>query len=129
MAVKNRPRYVMSAAQLANWLHAQGPDAWWTVDGDPILTGRVSFPSTGPEVAEVLVRLKKRLLFVDLDDPEIPVEGREISAIELDRHVRRAEGGERVLQFSWEDDPETDWLLIEDLETAQYSKQLAAKSE
>jgi len=114
MAVKERARYAISAAQLGSWLRNQGPDSWWSVDGDPVLTGRIAFPAPGPEIADVLVKMKKRLLFLDLEE-----EG----------HVRRAGGGERVLQFSWEEYPQTDWLLIEDMETAENSKKLATNHE
>jgi hypothetical protein len=46
MAIPDEPYFRLPARELAAWIEQQGADTWWNVDGDSILTGRLSFPCT-----------------------------------------------------------------------------------
>lgn len=41
----------LSSEELASWLDRQGPESWWLVDGDSLLTGLLFFPCTGDVLA------------------------------------------------------------------------------
>jgi hypothetical protein len=106
-------RYESTAADLAAWLRARGTESWWTVDGDPDLTGAVDFPCTHEELAaELELRGIQPLV---LHGPETGLDA-PIGTEEIDRVVSTDRGGNRVLQLSWADSGNV-WLLIEDKET------------
>jgi hypothetical protein len=42
--IRGGPHYEVPSVELASWLEGLGPDRWWNVDGDPLLTGRLRFP-------------------------------------------------------------------------------------
>src|SRR4051812_17217616 len=69
MSLRDEPHYRIAASELAAWLEAQGTDRWWNGDGDPLLTGRVSFPCPGDEVADELRRINRMLLVQDRRKP------------------------------------------------------------
>jgi len=106
-------RYESTATDVAAWLRARGTESWWTVDGDPDLTGAVDFPCTHEELAAELERRGGQPLV--LHGPETGLDAR-IGSAEIDQVVSTDRGGNRVLQLSWADSGNV-WLLIEDKET------------
>ena len=59
MGIPDEPYYTVPAGELAAWIEQQGDDTWWNVDGDSILTGILSFPSPGDELAAELRRINE----------------------------------------------------------------------
>ena len=129
--VANGPHFELRSAELAKWLEQQPADRWWTVDGDPLLTGRLSFPCPGDELAAELRRID-RLLLVSAKEETIDARGQLISAENLDDLVELSPYrlGDlsnlevkyyRWLSLCWKGS-ETDWELVEDLETSEESK-------
>ena len=60
--IRAGPHYEVAAGELAAWLEQQGEDRWWTVDGDPLLTGRLAFPCPADELAPELRKIGRPLL-------------------------------------------------------------------
>jgi hypothetical protein len=117
----NLPRLELPSAELAAWLDKQGSDVWWFVDGDPLLTGNVSFPCTGDVLAAELRRLNQPLLVVP---PENSQPGdRHLTSDDLDDLVYKEEGvDERMFLFRWAKTPERDeWMLSEDKDSAKFA--------
>jgi hypothetical protein len=56
------PHYEILSPELAAWLLDQGKDRWWNVDGDPLLTGRRSFPCPAEDLAAQLRQINRALL-------------------------------------------------------------------
>jgi hypothetical protein len=110
VGVSERPHYQIQASDLALWIESQGEDSWWIVDGDPLLTSRVSFPCPPDELSAELRRINRPLL---VSDPNDSASGEEIRAEEGARMVDMDELGKRRLYLSWKDGP-SDWLLVED---------------
>jgi hypothetical protein len=133
MSLKDEPHYTIAAAELADWLEGQGTDRWWTVDGDPLLTGRLSFPCPADELAAELRRINRTLLVQDRR-PTAPGQGERIQARDLDALVTRlgdnvqakgtkpAWANDRLLFLCWEDRGD-EWLLVEDGETTERSRE------
>ncbi|NQT40119.1 MAG: hypothetical protein HQ581_21690 [Planctomycetes bacterium] len=117
MGVTKRSEYELAADELAQWIDDQGADIYWTVDGDPVLTGRISFPSPGDELAEDIRKIGKSLR---VSDPYADTEAKEgvVTSLELDRMVEKEELATRVLELRWEDS-QILWLLVEDEETTK----------
>jgi hypothetical protein len=123
---RHRP---LKSTELAQWLEGQ-PDRWWTVDGDPLLTGRISFPCPGDELAAELRKINKPLLVSAKESmTQMP---EEITADNLDDFVEKApyKLGDvtepevkyyRWLPLCWRGS-EIDWELVEDLEGSEDSK-------
>jgi len=105
----------ITVEQLAGWLEEQGADRYWSVDGDPELGGRLSFPCPGDELAGELRKIDKSLVVVPPPEPPAEPGG---PAPQLDRYVDEEELGTRVLQLRWEGS-DSAWLLIEDEETSR----------
>ena len=117
----------VSAAELANWVEQQGTDRWWTVDGDPVLMGRLSLPCPGDELANEL-RVVNIPLVVFSETNEA-VSNETLDARQLDAFVRiwgvvpstgvseSRQNGARMLVLAWQRTPDSEWLLLEDLET------------
>lgn len=130
MNVRTEPHLKISSCQLADWLTQQGEDRWWNVDGDPVLTGRVSFPCPADELARELRRLDRSLLVLD----RRPVASRPTPVKGLDDLVTRLGDGvagvgasvgwatARVFFLCWDDRGE-DWSLVEDQETTERSRE------
>src|SRR5438105_15767448 len=83
MSLQNEPHYKITSSELAVWLERQGIERWWSVDGDPLLTGRLSFPCPADELAEELRRINRTLLVQDRRQPPSG-RGEVIVARELD---------------------------------------------
>src|SRR6266436_4878939 len=60
--IKAGPHYELASSELAMWLENQGAKSWWSVDGDPLLTGRLSFPCPAEELAAELRDIGRTLL-------------------------------------------------------------------
>ncbi len=104
------------AEDLASWLEQKGPSIYWTVDGDPLLAGRLSLPCSGDKLAKVLRKVKKPLLVIAPVRKTCLLSGGAATP-NLDDLVEYEELGTRVLQLRWKDSDHT-WLLIEDEETS-----------
>jgi hypothetical protein len=111
----------IAAKELAAWLRAQGEPIWWTIDGDPVTAGEVSFPCPSDELAGEFERLKRPLL---VRDPSGKGPGRTLAPGGLDGLLSKDDSGNRVAQLRWKDQgaADPDWLLIEDTEAAGLSK-------
>ena len=139
MSIGDEPHFTITAADLATWIEQQGADRWWTVDGDPLLTGRIFVPAPGDELAADLRKINRVLLVRDKHErPDS--RGQRIGPSDLDGLVERVGDGvpprpdwplildNRILTFCWEG-KDIDWDLIEDLETtATIRRQLAEES-
>jgi hypothetical protein len=114
MELLQRRSTEISAKELAGWIDEQGGSTYWTVDGDPLLAGRLSLPCPGDELADELRKINTPLLVFDPPGLSHP----SAAPPKLDDLVEREELGTRVLQFQWKgSDPI--WLLIEDEETSE----------
>ena len=61
-SIQEGPHYEIQSSELAAWLEQQGVDLWWNVDGDPLLTGRLTFPCPADELSAELRKLNRALL-------------------------------------------------------------------
>ena len=116
MELLQRNSSEIQAEDLACWLEQKGTSIYWTVDGDPLLAGRLSLPCSGDKLARELRKVKKPLLVI------APVRKACLSSSgsatsNLDDLVEHEELGTRVLQLQWKGSDLT-WLLIEDEETS-----------
>ena len=132
-SIQAESHYEISSGELATWLERQG-DAWWNVDGDPLLTGLLPFPSSGEELAAVLRRLDRPLLVQDRR-AEPKGKGERIDGNKLDElvttlgnniHVinggpKPAWAGDRLFFLSWKGS-RAEWMLVEDRETAESNR-------
>jgi hypothetical protein len=128
--IRGGPHYEVPAVELAAWLENQGKDRWWNVDGDPLLTGRLTFPCPAAHLAAELKKINRPLL-VQARKGDAGARGQTIDAAKLGDAVGRfAENdhttgqaspwaNDRILYLCWRGSlPE--WLLEEDSEaTAQ----------
>lgn len=128
--VQHGEHYEIPSIELAKWLERQ-PDRWWTVDGDPVLTGRVIFPCPGDELAVELRRINKPLL-VSAKEDMADASGQRITADMLDQLIETAPYrlGDvtnpeltfyRWLSLCWKGS-EADWELVEDPGATEASK-------
>jgi hypothetical protein len=112
MSVKEKPHYTLSAASLAGWIESQ-PETWWSVDGDPLLTGTVDFPCPSDELAPAIRKEGKDLLLYDRTPASRahgePIAGEKLDGL-ADRNNRRRA---RIFLLNWIDS-DIDWLLVED---------------
>jgi hypothetical protein len=129
--IQSRPHYELPADELAAWLEAQGNDRWWSVDGDPLLTGRLDFPCPADELAAELRQIGQPLL-VQARIEDKGATGQRIGRDKLDTvaekiadnlHVIRegqlpAWSGDRLLYLCWKGSI-NDWLLCEESEAAE----------
>jgi hypothetical protein len=129
--INSGPHYVISSSELGAWIAEQGTDRWWYVDGDPLLTGRLSFPCPGDELAEDLRKLDRPLL-VQAKKDDTAAKGQAIKKGKLDELVSRfadnlhvtetgkmpAWAEDRFLYLCWKGSPQ-EWLLAEDSETTE----------
>jgi hypothetical protein len=125
------PHYEIASADLAAWLEEQGKERWWNVDGDPLLTGRRTFPCPASDLAAELRKINRPLL-VQAKKDDTDARGQPIGKDKLDELVGhfsddlRVSGGaevppwsgDRLLYLRWKGAPD-DWLLEEDSETTE----------
>jgi hypothetical protein len=129
--IRSGPHYEVPAGELAAWLEAQRNDRWWSVDGDPLLTGRLDFPCPADELAAELRQIGQPLL-VQARREDTGAKGQKIDRAKLDAvaekiadnlHLIRegqppAWSGDRLLYLCWKGST-NDWLLCEDSEAAK----------
>jgi hypothetical protein len=138
--IRAGPHYEIPSTELAAWLEQQGKDRWWNVDGDPFLTGRLSFPCPAEELAEELRKVNRPLL-VQAKKDDAGAKGQVIDAAALEKAVGRfcenvqgsgaAPGwvADRFLYLCWKRSAH-EWLLAEDSVTTESNKaDQAAKTE
>lgn len=128
--IRGGPHYELPSAELAAWLEQQGPDRWWSVDGDSLLTGRMTFPCPARSLAAELRKIGRHLLVqAKRDDGE--ASGQVITRDRIDAltdkfadNMHSIGDGElpsgsedRILYLCWKGSIE-EWLLSEDSETA-----------
>jgi hypothetical protein len=141
MSLRDEPHYQIVSSQLADWLERQGTDIWWSVDGDPLLTGRLSFPVPAAELAPELRRMNRPLLIRDRSNA-LTARGQQVTAEELDNLVSRFGDAvfqpigpgprpnwmdDRVFYLAWPDRGD-EWMLYEDGETTEVFRREAALS-
>ena len=127
--IRGGPHYEVPAVELASWLELQDPERWWNVDGDPLLTGRLTFPCPAKTVAAQMRNIGRPLLLqAKKDDSEAKgqVIGRDKLDAVVDRlanniHLIRGEdtppwSEDRILYLCWKGSI-NEWLLAEDSET------------
>lgn len=128
--VPNWPHYELPSTELAAWVDQQ-PDMWWMVDGDPLLTGRLSFPCPSDELAADLRELNRPLL-IRAKSPDAtgqPVGRDKIDSlasqfyenIHTDGREHPPWASDRLLDLWWKDRP-GGWLLAEDSAEATRAK-------
>jgi hypothetical protein len=120
---------------LATWLEQQGADRWWSIDGDPILTGQLNFPCPGDELAEELRKIKGTV------EVKVPIRSSHLSkpeeilnaaVRELGENVKTSSANEpawihdRLIDLRWKDSS-NEWLLVEDEETSENYRRDAAE--
>lgn len=130
MTSQQRPFRQIAVDQLADWIVRQGDDRWWTIDGDPTLTGQLDLPCPGDELAAVLRRNGPTVIVWDPERASA-ARGEQITADELDRFALpwpdetvpvTKNTGERALLLSWPGSSPEEWLLIEDRATARLNR-------
>jgi hypothetical protein len=129
--IRGGPHYEVPASELAAWLEQQGSQRWWNVDGDPLLTGRLTFPCPAKILSEELLAINKPLL-LQAKQGDTSAKGQLIDRAKLDAVVDRvgsnaqtSEGSEappwstdRILYLCWKG-VTNEWLLAEDSETTE----------
>ena len=127
--IRGGPHYELPSAELAAWLEQQGPDRWWSVDGDSLLTGRMTFPCPARSLATELRKIGRPLL-VQAKKDDASAKGQVISKNKIEavtdtfaNNIHMIRGGEkpsgsedRILYLCWKGSTE-EWLLSEDSET------------
>lgn len=109
------PFAVIRSEELAKWLDGH-PEIWWTVDGDPLLTGEVDFPCPASELSAALRTHKKRLLVLA---PGSAHHGETITGDQLDSLSQRDNRyNERSFLLRWEGTNQP-WLLSEDAPSSE----------
>jgi len=126
--IRSGPHYELASPELAAWLEEQGLDRWWNVDGDPLLTGRMTFPCPARRLAAELRKIARSLLIQAKKDDNAakgqPISKHKIDAV-VDRvgnNIQMIQGEEkpswsedRVLYLCWKGSID-EWLLVEDSE-------------
>ncbi len=128
--IRGGPHYEISAAELAEWLEEQGKNLWWNVDGDPLLTGRMTFPCPAWKLAREL-RTIDRPLLVQAKKEDNSAIGQAINKDKLNQivgrfadtlHVLNAVAprwsDDRILNLHWKHRTH-EWLLVEDSQTTK----------
>ncbi|MBI3821842.1 MAG: hypothetical protein HY289_04075 [Planctomycetes bacterium] len=128
--------YEIPAEELAKWLEQHVADSWWNVDGDPLLTGRLSIPCPSDELAAELRKINRPLL-VEAKG-ESGARGQVIDSTKigsLARIEKLASPGpqapwveDRFFHLSWKGSSH-EWFLVEDSVSAkQFLEDAAPKA-
>jgi hypothetical protein len=140
MAIRDQPHYEIPAGAFADWVECDD-DRWWSVDGDPVLTGRITFPCPGDELAAELRRLGRPVLVLDRRTP--PQARGEVAdasvldalATDLGDSLVMTDGSERpdwardrLWDLAWKGSG-IDWILSEDTEAAAAARSDAAQAQ
>jgi hypothetical protein len=126
-SIQTGRHFEIASSELAKWLEERAPDSWWNVDGDPLLTGRLSIPCPTDELASELREINRPMLVLAKDDPD--AKGQVIDASKLGPLTRFAGNlnapgslpswvNDRFFDLCWKGSPRV-WLLIEDSESAR----------
>jgi hypothetical protein len=133
MTIRSEPHFEVPSTGLAAWIEKQGTTVWWNVDGDPLLTDRLTFPCPGDELAEVLRRFNRPLLIQDPRKRQ-DAKGQGISEADIDSLAdllgnnvqytgeRPFWADDRIFYCCWKDSND-EWLLAEDKETSKSNEQ------
>ena len=126
--ISNGPYYEISSSELAIWLETEAAGSWWNVDGDPLLTGRLSIPCPADELANELRSIGRPILIQAIRG-DTEAMGQQLKADQVSRTVTRFQANlqtkgplpkwanDRLFYCCWKDSPH-EWLLIEDSVTA-----------
>jgi hypothetical protein len=109
-------QYSADVADLAAWIESKGPTRWWTVDGEYELSGELSLPTSGPELAAALRKRGGRITVEAAS--ELPA-GEHLTPENFDQVASRDEFG-YVVTVRWLDEgrqPEA-WDIVEDTLTS-----------
>src|SRR5438094_670211 len=96
MSLRDEPHNKIASSELAAWLEQQGTDRWWTVDGDPLLTGRLILAHVNPLPAEAAplshynrssIDLWNLVLYIERNFGELPLQQAAVR-----RHMGRLHG-------------------------------------
>lgn len=118
------PHYRISAEEVARWLDQQGPNSWWTIDGDPYLMERIALPALSDQLAEAFRRAERWLIILD-PQTRSNAKGETLNSGQLDALADHNPGQDRVFYMCWEDDPwRIEWLLAEDKDLSVISQGL-----
>jgi hypothetical protein len=133
MGIESGPHFELASKDLARWLDERAKGTWWSVDGDPVLTGRLSFPAPENELAELLRRLDRPLLVAAFRQ-SADATGQSIRWERLDDLVDQLRNAverwppdtpepcwavNRFFWLSWKGGKGGEWMLVEDRETAK----------
>jgi hypothetical protein len=125
------PHYEVPATELATWLVEQGKDRWWNVDGDPLLTGLLTFPCPAGDLATTLMKINRPILIqAKKDDTAARGQlidrnklGQLVSLFSENQHVAGSGtmpswGNDRLFYCCWKGSRH-EWLLAEDSESTE----------
>jgi len=133
MNMQSEPHFEVPSAELAAWIDMQGTGVWWNIDGDPLLTDRLTFPCPGDELADALRQLNRPLLVQDPKKRQ-DANGRSITAAELDsvadvlgnnvqyKGEKPLWADDRIFYCCWKGSND-EWLLAEDKETSKSNQE------
>ena len=130
------PHFEIPSAEFAKWLEQpHQADSWWNVDGDPLLTGRLSIPCPSDELAAELRKIDRPLLVEAKGEAE--AKGQVADATRIGR-LARYQGdlhgslspwlNDRFFHLCWKESSH-EWLLLEDTVSARQFLEDAAKGE
>lgn len=127
-SIQDGPHFEIHSSELGRWVEQQGTDRWWNVDGDPLLTGRLTFPCPADELAAELRALDRPLL---VQAKSAEARGQSIDHTQLDGLVARffevvhaqdrqypPWAGDRFFYLCWKGAPH-EWVLAEDSVTTR----------
>ncbi len=140
MTTLQRVAHSISANDLATWIEQLGIERWWTVDGDPLLSGRMILPCPGDELAEEIRKVNLPLVvFEDTNEAPLatPIDATNLSQLahpawQVGSFAEKFAAGEawaRMLVLAWQRSPDKEWLLVEDADSTEWAAGLVAENE
>lgn len=126
--------YELPADELATWIEQAGDSSWWSVDGDPLLTGIQSVPCPGSQLAEAIRKVGKALLIakddIVLEGSAKPSKTAKLSDLDAFAKIEKNVGDNqkayqnRKLILKWKDQKYPDiWYILEDKQSAEWAQQ------